>query len=155
MNRRTLLMMTGAAILARPLQAATCGFEICRSEAEWRARLSENEYLVLRQEETERPYSSPLNEESRAGIYRCRGCDLDVYGADAKYDSGTGWPSFFQSLPNAVGTKEDRKFIFQVRTEVHCRRCGGHLGHIFDDGPEPTGKRHCLNGLSLAFVPAE
>lgn len=154
MNRRTLLMVTGAALLAKPLQAATCGFEICRSEAEWRERLSENEYLVLRQEETERPNSSPLNEETRAGTYRCRGCDLPVYSSDAKYDSGTGWPSFFESLPNAVGTKEDRKFIFQVRTEVHCRRCGGHLGHIFDDGPEPTGKRHCLNGLSLAFVPA-
>lgn len=154
MNRRTLLMLTGAALLAKPLQAATCGFEICRSEAEWRERLSENEYLVLRQEETERPNSSPLNEETRAGTYRCRGCDLPVYSSDAKYDSGTGWPSFFESLPNAVGTKEDRKFIFQVRTEVHCRRCGGHLGHIFDDGPEPTGKRHCLNGLSLAFVPA-
>lgn len=154
MNRRTLLRVTGAALLAKPLQAATCGFEICRSEAEWRERLSENEYLVLRHEETERPNSSPLNEETRAGTYRCRGCDLPVYSSDAKYDSGTGWPSFFKSLPNAVGTKEDRKFIFQVRTEVHCRRCGGHLGHIFDDGPEPTGKRHCLNGLSLAFVPA-
>jgi len=154
MNRRTLLMVTGAAFLAKPLQAATCGFEICHSEAEWRERLSENEYLVLRQEETERPNSSPLNEETRAGTYRCRGCELPVYSSDAKYDSGTGWPSFFESLPNAVGTKEDRKFIFQVRTEVHCRRCGGHLGHIFDDGPEPTGKHHCLNGLSLAFVPA-
>ena len=154
MNRRTLLRVTGAALLAKPLQAATCGFEICRSEAEWRERLSDNEYLVLRHEETERPNSSPLNEETRAGTYRCRGCDLPVYSSDAKYDSGTGWPSFFERLPNAVGTKEDRKFIFQVRTEVHCRRCGGHLGHIFDDGPEPTGKRHCLNGLSLAFVPA-
>ena len=154
MNRRTLLMVTGAALLAKPLQAATCEFEICHSEAEGRERLSENEYLVLRQEETERPNSSPLNEETRAGTYRCRGCELPVYSSDAKYDSGTGWPSFFENLPNAVGTKEDRKFIFQVRTEVHCRRCGGHLGHIFDDGPEPTGKRHCLNGLSLAFVPA-
>lgn len=147
-------MMTGAALLARPLQAATCGFEICRNEAEWRERLSQNEYLVLREKETERPHTSPLNDETRAGTYRCRGCDLPVYGADAKYDSGTGWPSFFESLPNAIGTKEDRKYIFQVRTEVHCRRCGGHLGHIFDDGPGPTGKRHCLNGLSLAFVPA-
>lgn len=146
-------MTTGAALIAKPPQASTCGFEICRSEAEWRERLSETEFLVLREEETERPYTSPLNEETHAGLYHCRGCDLPVYGADAKYDSGTGWPSFFESLPNAVGTKEDRKFIFQVRTEVHCRRCGGHLGHIFDDGPEPTGKRHCLNGLSLAFVP--
>lgn len=154
MNRRTFLMTTGAAVLARPLRADTCGYEICRTEGEWRARLTEAEYLVLREEETERPYTSPLNDEKRAGTYQCRGCDLPVYAAAAKYDSGTGWPSFFESLPNAIGTKEDRRFIFQVRTEVHCRRCGSHLGHIFDDGPEPTGKRHCLNGLSLAVVPA-
>lgn len=154
MNRRAFLLTTGAALLAHPLSAQTCGFEICRSEAEWRARLSQNEFLVLREEETEKPYSSPLNAETRQGTYQCRGCDLPVYRADAKYDSETGWPSFFKSLPNAVRTKEDRRFLFQVRTEVHCRRCGGHLGHIFDDGPEPTGKRHCLNGLSLTFVPA-
>lgn len=154
MNRRAFLLTTGAALLAHPLSAQTCGFEICRSEAEWRARLSQNEFLVLREEETEKPYSSPLNAETRQGTYQCRGCDLPVYRADAKYDSETGWPSFFESLPNAVRTKEDRRFLFQVRTEVHCRRCGGHLGHIFDDGPEPTGKRHCLNGLSLTFVPA-
>lgn len=154
MKRRTFLMASGAALIARPLQAATCNFEICRTEAEWRARLSEAEYRVLREEETEQPYSSPLNEETRDGTYQCRGCDLPVYSSDTKFDSGTGWPSFYDNLPDAVRTKEDRKFIFQVRTEVHCRRCGGHLGHIFDDGPEPTGKRHCLNGLSLAFVPA-
>ncbi|QAX32400.1 peptide-methionine (R)-S-oxide reductase (plasmid) [Leisingera sp. NJS204] len=128
MNRRTLLMITGAALLARPLQAATCGFEICRSESEWRERLSEREYLVLRQEETERPYTSPLNDEYRAGTYRCRGCDLPVYGADAKYDSGTGWPSFFESLPNAVGTKEDRKFIFQAQPHRTCTD-GGYKEH--------------------------
>lgn len=154
MNRRAFLLTTGAAMLAQPLSAETCDFEICRSEAQWRARLSDDEYLVLREEETEHPYTSPLNEETRPGTYQCRGCDLPVYGAEAKYDSETGWPSFFESLPNAVRTKEDRRFIFQVRTEVHCRRCGGHLGHIFDDGPEPTGKRHCLNGLSLSFAPA-
>ena len=154
MNRRAFLLTTGAAMLAQPLTAETCDFEICRSEAQWRARLSDDEYLVLREEETEQPYTSPLNEETRPGTYRCRGCDLPVYGAEAKYDSETGWPSFFESLPNAVRTKEDRRFIFQVRTEVHCRRCGGHLGHIFDDGPEPTGKRHCLNGHSLSFAPA-
>lgn len=147
-------MTTGAALIAKPLQAAACAFEICRSDAEWRARLSENEFLVLREEDTEQPNTSPLNEETRDGTYHCRGCDLPVYSAQAKYDSETGWPSFFENLPNAIGTKEDRKFIFQVRTEVHCRRCGSHLGHIFDDGPEPTGKRHCLNGLSLVFVPA-
>jgi peptide-methionine (R)-S-oxide reductase len=114
----------------------------------------ENEYLVLREEETERPFTSPLNAERRIGTYACRGCALPVYASDAKYDSGTGWPSFFESLPDAIRTREDRRLIFQVRTEVHCRRCGGHFGHVFDDGPEPTGKRHCLNGLSLEFVPA-
>jgi len=148
-----MLMITGAALAVRPASATECGYEICRTDAEWRMRLSENEFLVLREEETERPFSSPLNKETRVGRYHCRGCDLPLYDATAKYDSGTGWPSFFESLPNAVRTKEDRKFIFQVRTEVHCRRCGGHLGHIFDDGPKPTGKRHCLNGLSLTFVP--
>jgi len=154
MNRRTFLLGVSAAMIARPLQAADCGFEICRSEAEWRARLSDAAYRVLREEETERPYTSPLNEETRPGVYHCRGCDLPVYDAAAKYDSGTGWPSFTKSLPGAVGTKEDRTLLFQVRTEVHCRRCGGHLGHIFDDGPPPTGKRHCLNGVSLTFKPA-
>ena len=153
MKRRTFLMASGAALIARPLRAATCEYETCRTETEWRARLSESEYLVLREEETERPYSSPLHEEVREGTYHCRGCDLPVYSSETKFDSGTGWPSFYDNLPGAVGTKEDRKYVFQVRTEVHCRRCGGHLGHIFDDGPEPTGKRHCLNGLSLAFVP--
>jgi peptide-methionine (R)-S-oxide reductase len=146
-------MTTGAALFAKPLYAKTCEYEICRSDAEWRERLTENQYLVLREEETERPYTSPLNDETRAGTYHCQGCELAVYSADAKYDSKTGWPSFFESLPDAVRTKDDRRFIFQVRTEVHCRRCGSHLGHIFDDGPKPTGERHCLNGLSLRFAP--
>ena len=154
MQRRAFLLATGAALMVRPVYAADCGFEICRTEAEWRALLSENEYLVLREEETERPNTSPLDKETRMGIYQCRGCELPVYSSDAKYDSGTGWPSFFQSLPGAISTKEDRKFVFQLRTEVHCRRCGSHFGHIFDDGPKPTGERHCLNGLSLTFVPA-
>ncbi|WP_349360690.1 peptide-methionine (R)-S-oxide reductase MsrB [Stappia sp.] len=154
MNRRTFLLSVSAAMIARPVRAAECGFEICRSEAEWRARLSDAAFRVLREEETERPYTSPLNEETRPGVYHCRGCELPVYDAAAKYDSGTGWPSFTKSLPGAVGTKEDRTLLFQVRTEVHCRRCGGHLGHIFDDGPPPTGKRHCLNGVSLLFKPA-
>lgn len=153
MFRRTFLLSSYAATLVAPAVAQTCGFEICRSETEWRGMLTKNEFLVMREEETETPYTSPLNDETRDGLYHCRGCDLALYGSAAKYDSGTGWPSFFESLPGAVGTKEDRRFIFQVRTEVHCRRCGSHLGHIFDDGPEPTGKRHCLNGLSLAFVP--
>lgn len=154
MQRRAFLLATSAALMVRPSYAEECGFEMCRTEAEWRALLSESEYLVLREEETERPYTSPLNKETRAGTYHCRGCDLPVYSSEAKYDNGTGWPSFFESLPGAIGTKEDRRFIFQVRTEVHCRRCGGHLGHVFDDGPDPTGKRHCLNGVSLRFAPA-
>lgn len=158
MKRRTLLFAASATILSLPSLpslAKTCSFEVCLSDAEWRARLTEAEYLVLREEDTERPYTSPLNDETRPGIYHCRGCDLPLYDAAAKYDSGTGWPSFFESLSDAVGTKTDRRYVFQVRTEVHCRRCGGHLGHIFDDGPKPTGKRHCLNGLSLAFVAAQ
>ena len=156
MQRRTFLLSASALALAGPTAATTtsCDFEICRTEAEWRARLSDAEYGVLREHDTERPYSSPLNDETRPGRYLCRGCDLPVYSSETKYDSGTGWPSFYDNLPGAIGTQEDRRLIFQVRTEVHCRRCGGHLGHIFSDGPEPTGKRHCLNGLSLAFAPA-
>jgi len=125
-------------------------FEIVRTEAEWRESLSDAAFAVLRREDTERPFSSPLNGETRAGVYACAGCDLDVYSSQDKFDSGTGWPSFTQSLPGAIGTKSDRGLLFE-RTEVHCRRCGGHFGHIFDDGPPPTGKRHCLNGLALDF----
>lgn len=154
MNRRHFLLSVSACIVATSAAAQSCDFEICRSEEEWRALLSEDEFLVLREEDTEKPYSSPLNSEKRAGIFHCRGCDLPLYGSEAKYDSGTGWPSFYESLPDAVRTREDRRLVFQVRTEVHCRRCGGHLGHIFDDGPDPTGKRHCLNGVSLRFEPA-
>ncbi len=125
-------------------------FEITKTEAEWREILTPEEFAVLREEATEEPFSSPLNEETRKGIFTCAGCDLDVYSSETKFKSGTGWPSFTDSLPDAVGTKPDRKLIVE-RTEVHCRRCGGHLGHIFDDGPEPTGKRHCLNGVALNF----
>lgn len=151
MKRRMFLLSTGAAMIGGPVLSQNCGFEICRTEAEWRDRLTDAQFRVLREEETERPYTSPLNDETRAGTYHCQGCDLPVYPSDTKYDSGTGWPSFYQSIPDAVRTREDRKLLFQVRTEVHCRRCGGHLGHIFDDGPQPTGKRHCLNGLALRF----
>lgn len=129
-------------------------FEITRSEAEWRERLTLEEFAVLREEATEEPYSSPLNEETRSGIYSCAGCELDVYSSEHKFESGTGWPSFTQALPDAVRTKPDRKLLIE-RTEVHCRRCGGHLGHIFDDGPPPTGKRHCLNGIALDFRATE
>ena len=134
--------------------SAQGGFEVTKSEAEWREILTATQYAVLREEATERPFTSPLNNEKRAGIFHCAGCDLPVYSSEAKYDSGTGWPSFWESLPNAIGTQEDNS-LFMSRTECHCRRCGGHFGHIFDDGPPPTGKRHCINGVSLTFRPAQ
>jgi peptide-methionine (R)-S-oxide reductase len=127
-------------------------FEITRSEEEWRRLLTPEQFYILREHGTERPFSSPLDKQYAAGIYHCAGCDLPLFSSDTKYDSRTGWPSFWQPLENAVGTQEDRTF-FMVRTEVHCRRCGGHLGHVFPDGPRPTGKRYCMNGLSLKFVP--
>lgn len=135
------------------VDAATGSFEVQHSEAEWRAMLSDLEYRVMREEGTERAGSSPLDKLYEPGIYHCRGCDKPLYSSEHKYDSGTGWPSFWQSLPGAIGTKDDRK-LFALRTECHCARCGSHLGHIFDDGPQPTGKRHCLNGVSLVFKPA-
>lgn len=128
-------------------------FEVTKSEAQWRELLTDAQYTVLREEGTERAFTSPLDKEKRAGVFHCAGCDLAAYSSEAKYDSGTGWPSFWEPLPNAVGTKDDNT-LFATRTEVHCRRCGGHFGHIFDDGPPPTGKRHCLNGLALSFKPA-
>ena len=128
-------------------------FEVTKTEAEWREILSPEAYNVLREEGTERPFSSPLNDNKVAGTYSCAGCALPLYSSETKFDSGTGWPSFYAPLENAVETSIDRSF-FMVRTEVHCRRCGGHLGHIFEDGPEPTGERHCLNGVSLSFTPA-
>ncbi|MBO6541058.1 MAG: peptide-methionine (R)-S-oxide reductase MsrB [Rhizobiaceae bacterium] len=166
MNRRELLYGTGTlALLAggatflsgrtmSPAEASEGNFEIMKSEAEWRSILSPDQFSVLREEATERPFTSPLNKEKRAGTFHCAGCDLPVYSSETKYDSGTGWPSFWKSLPNAVGTKPDNS-LFMQRTEVHCRRCGGHFGHIFDDGPPPTGKRHCINGLALTFVAAQ
>ena len=149
MNRRTFTLAALAAATA-PAALRAQSFEVTRTEAEWRAMLTDAQYRVMREEGTERAGSSPLDRNYAAGIYHCRGCDLPLYSSETKYDSTTGWPSFWQSLPNAVGTKPDRKLL-SVRTEVHCRRCGSHLGHIFDDGPAPTGKRHCLNGVSLVF----
>jgi peptide-methionine (R)-S-oxide reductase len=153
MHRRTLLTTAAAALIARPGPSRAEPFEITRTEQEWRARLTPAEFEVMRNDGTERAGSSPLDKETAKGIYHCKGCDLAVYASDHKYDSKTGWPSFWQSLDNAVRTKPDNGF-FITRTEVHCRRCGSHLGHIFDDGPPPTGKRHCLNGISLVFRPA-
>jgi peptide-methionine (R)-S-oxide reductase len=125
------------------------------SEKEWKERLTADEYAVLRQEKTERAYSSPLNEEDREGVFTCAGCGLDLFSSDAKFDSGTGWPSFTQPIADdRIGTARDFKLMWP-RTEVHCARCGGHLGHVFDDGPAPTYKRYCLNGVALDFEPAE
>jgi peptide-methionine (R)-S-oxide reductase len=128
-------------------------FEVTRTEEEWRKLLTPNQFKVLRESATERPFTSPLNDEHRKGIFRCAGCELDLFASETKFDSGTGWPSFYQPLENAVGTESDRSFGM-VRTSVHCRRCGGHLGHVFDDGPRPTGLRYCMNGLALKFVQA-
>lgn len=128
-------------------------FEIQLSEAQWRERLSPEAFKVLREHGTERAGSSPLDREKRRGVFHCAGCDLPLFDSATKFDSGTGWPSFFQPLENAIGTTEDRAF-FMTRTEVHCRRCGGHLGHVFDDGPPPTGLRYCMNGVSMVFKPA-
>jgi peptide-methionine (R)-S-oxide reductase len=127
-------------------------FEVQKTDSEWREKLSPSAYRVLREHGTERAGTSPLEQEKRAGTFACAGCGLPLFASDTKFDSGTGWPSFFEALPDAVGTKEDRA-LFMKRTEVHCRRCGGHLGHVFDDGPRPTGQRYCMNGVCLAFEP--
>jgi peptide-methionine (R)-S-oxide reductase len=165
MNRRNLLLSGGAVValaaiggtfprFLRSAHAAEGKFEVTKSEAEWRAILTPEQYAVLREESTERPFTSPLNKEYRAGMFHCAGCDLPVYSSKTKYDSGTGWPSFWEAVDGAVGTKDD-KSLFMLRTECHCARCGGHFGHVFDDGPPPTGMRHCINGLALTFKPAQ
>ena len=130
----------------------TMSYEITKTDEEWKKILTREQFYVLRQHGTERAGTSPLDKTYSAGVYRCAGCDLELFSSDAKFDSGTGWPSFFQPLDNAVGTSTDRSF-FMTRTEVHCRRCGGHLGHVFDDGPKPTGQRYCMNGVALKFEP--
>jgi peptide-methionine (R)-S-oxide reductase len=129
-------------------------FEIMKTDEEWRRILTAEQYRVMRKEGTERAFSSPLNDEKRKGIFHCAACDLPLFSSEAKFDSGTGWPSFFEALPDAVAYKTDFKLIYP-RTEEHCRRCGGHLGHVFKDGPPPTGKRHCINGVALTFKPDE
>lgn len=159
-DRRTLLG-TGALAIAA-IAAVGCGsrssaavgaFQVNHTPAEWRKLLGPARFNILRQEGTERPFSSPLDKEKRRGTFACAGCALPLFSSSTKFDSGTGWPSFYAALPRAIGTRTDRT-LGMSRVEEHCRRCGGHLGHIFDDGPKPTGKRHCINGLSLKFRPA-
>jgi peptide-methionine (R)-S-oxide reductase len=139
-----------AAPVARAQGKPGTAFEVVKTETQWRQQLTPEQFSVLRQHGTERPGSSPLDKEYGRGLYACAGCDLPLFSSATKFDSRTGWPSFWAPLDNAVGTSTDRS-LFMVRTEVHCRRCGGHLGHVFDDGPPPTGLRYCINGVALTF----
>jgi peptide-methionine (R)-S-oxide reductase len=127
-------------------------FEITKTADEWRKVLAKDVFHVMREHGTERPFTSPLDKNKAAGVYNCAACDLPLFNADTKFDSGTGWPSFWKPLDNAVGESKDNT-LFYTRTEIHCRRCGGHLGHSFPDGPKPTGLRYCMNGVALKFVP--
>ena len=153
MNRRdvlTSLLLAGVAPLA--MSRSALAYEVTKSDAEWRKILSPQAYAVLRHADTEMPGTSKLLNEHRKGIFSCAGCALDNFSSETKFESGTGWPSFWKPLPNAVTTSDDTT-LGMDRTEVHCRRCGGHLGHVFDDGPKPTGLRYCMNGVALSFRP--
>ncbi len=154
-DRRLVLggaVLTGVALmLPRQRASAATSFEVRRSAAEWKKLLGPQRYEILREAGTERPYTSPLNKERRKGFFVCAGCSLPLFASSTKFESGTGWPSFFDFIPAAVATKKDFKLIWP-RTEYHCARCGGHLGHVFDDGPKPTGLRYCMNGVALKFV---
>ena len=158
MNRRQLLNggLFGVAAMALwrwSVEDALAAYPFALSDDQWRKRLSPLAYDVLRKHATERPFTSPLNKEHRAGTFSCAGCRQPLFRSATKFNSGTGWPSFWAPLPRAVGTSRDYKLGYP-RTEVHCARCGGHLGHVFDDGPRPTGKRYCMNGAALSFSPA-
>jgi peptide-methionine (R)-S-oxide reductase len=161
MTRRAMLLGTAGTVgifsifkWGSSSDAAPAGkFEIEKSDAEWRKLLTQAQYDVLRNHGTERAGTSPLNHEKRKGTFACAACDLPLFSSETKFESGTGWPSFWQPLADAIGTSVDKAF-FMTRTEVHCRRCGGHLGHVFEDGPKPTGLRYCMNGVALKFTPA-
>jgi peptide-methionine (R)-S-oxide reductase len=147
------LAAVGGAVMFRPSRGGAAGFAVSHSDADWRRILGPRRYAVLRQAGTERPFTSPLLNEHRRGFFTCAGCQLPLFNSATKFESGTGWPSFWKPLPNAVRTRSDRSLLFE-RTEVLCARCGGHLGHVFNDGPKPTGLRYCMNGLALMFRPA-
>lgn len=164
MNKRYFLqaslVIVGTTLLPRHFTQRTdimatsnTNFEITKSEAEWQTILTPEQFRVLRKHGTERAFTSPLDKQYDQGTYVCAGCELPLFTADTKFNSGTGWPSFFDPIAGAIGTTTDRSF-FMTRTEVHCSRCGGHLGHVFDDGPAPTRKRYCMNGVALKFIPA-
>jgi peptide-methionine (R)-S-oxide reductase len=162
-SRRQFLCVAGAMVGLTPVVAwlgspsmanstTTESFPVAKSNAEWRRTLNDQQYDVLRKRETERPFTSPLNHEKRRGTFACAGCAQPLFSSETKFESGTGWPSFWKPLDHAVATSVDQSY-FMVRTEVHCARCGGHLGHVFADGPRPTGERFCMNGAALTFTP--